>query len=627
MSSEIDEHVIVMHPPLRVSGTVVDADSNEPIKNFKVLPGMKWEGRERAYWEQRRAIEFTNGRYEHTFTRPYDGHLIRVEADGYMPGISRVFYSDEGNVVFDFALEKGGGLSGVVYLADGERAEGAEVILCTPSKGAHIQNGRNTQKRESVFVETGDDGEFSFPAQTEPYILVVLHDEGYVQVTDDELAAEPNIVIEPWGCVEGVVRIGSRLGTGETVSLYYEGAYEDNRPRVYHSCNAVADVNGYFVMDRLAPGEARVGRQISLGSRRSATSHTVRVQVKAGETAVLTIGGTGRPILGRVVVPADYNEPIDWSRAHSSLSTSYMPQPPYPDDLQTVTRKERLEWIADWQKTEEGKAFIEKHLWPRYPDNITEMTMEEIQAWSKEWRESDEGKAFMKAQQERQKQRRHYAVVIAHDGRFRVEDVPAGKYRLQVTVLERLGGSPYRSGYGELIGSLSHEFEVPDMNEVRRDEPLNIGTLELKIMKRLKAGDTAPEFEAETFNGARTKLSDYRGKVVLLNFWISEDRQCTQEMLRLRETFETYGKNEQFVMISLSVEHDLEGARKFIEDNGLEWINCLLTETARTTVYSDYGIRRFPSTFVVGPDGKILARNPLLSTLNSTLEQVLGVKP
>ncbi|UCD52257.1 MAG: redoxin domain-containing protein, partial [Phycisphaerales bacterium] len=626
MSAEIDEHVIVMHPPLRVSGTVVDADSNEPIKNFKVLPGMTWEGSEQVHWEQRRAIDSANGRYEHTFTYPRDGHLIRIEADGYMPGISRVFYSDEGDVVFDFTLERGEGLSGVVYLANGERAEGAEVILCTPSKGAHIQNGRNTQKRESVFVETGADGEFSFPAQTEPYILVVLHDEGYAQATDEELAAEPNIVIEAWGRVEGVVRIGSRLGAGETVSLHYESAYEDNRPKVYHSCNAVADVNGYFVMDRLPPGDARLGRQIRLGSMRSTTSHTVRVQVKAGETAVVTIGGTGRPIVGRVAVPADYDEPIDWSRAHSSLSTNlHTPKPPFPDNFRTMTWKELVEWMADWQKTEEGKAFIEKHLWPKYPDNITEMTMEEAQAWSREWRESDEGKAFMKAQQERQKQQRHYAVVIAHDGRFRVEDVPAGSYRLNVTVQDRPYGRPY--GYGEVIGSLSHEFEVADMNEGRSDEPLDIGTLELKIMKRLKAGDAAPEFEAETFDGAKMKLSDYRGKVVLLNFWMSGNRQCTEEMLNLKEIFETHGKNEQFAMISLSLDHDPEGAEKFIKDNGLEWINCLLTETARATVYSDYGIRRFPSTFVIGPDGSILAKNPSLSTLNSTLEQALGVKP
>jgi peroxiredoxin len=624
MSCEIDEYVIVMYPPLRVSGTVVDADSNEPIKNFRVVQGIKWEGGEQVHWQQRGAIESTNGRYEQTFTYPYDGHLIRVEAEGYMPGISRVFYSDEGDVVFDFALEKGKGPSGVVYLSDGERAEGAEVILCTASRGANIQNGRNTQKRDSVFVETGADGEFSFPAQTEPYMFVVLHEEGYAEVTEEELTAKPNIVIEPWGRVEGVVRIGSGLGAGETVSLYYERAYEDNRPKVYYSCNAVADVNGYFVMDRLPPGDARLGRQIRLGSMRSTTSHIVPVQVTAGETVTVSIGGTGRPVVGRVTVPTDYNEPIDWSQGHSSLSTSHTPQPPYPDNIQTMTRKAQFEWILNWQKTEEGKALIEQHLWPKYPDNITEMTMEEIQAWHKEWRESDEGKASMKAQQERQKQQRHYAVVIAHDGRFRVEDVPAGSYRLNVTVQERPYGRPY--GYGEVIGSISHQFEVPDMNEARSDEPLDIGTLQLKIMKRLKVGDMAPEFEAETLDGKKMNLADYRGKVVLLNFWMSGQMQYAEEMSNLKEMHETFGKNEQFVMIGVSLNHDVEAAKKFIKENDLRWMNCNLTEKAATTVYRDYGIRRFPSTFVIGPDGRILAKNPSLSTLNSTLEQAPGIE-
>jgi peroxiredoxin len=622
LSSAIDEYVIVMYPPLRVRGTVVDADSNEPIRKFRLVPGMKWESSDRVHWDRDSSAIFADGRFEHTFTYPRDGHVVRVEAEGYMPAVSRVFYDDEWEVVFDFRLEKGAGPSGTVYLSTGAPVGGAEVILCTLSQNVYIRDGRNMQRRGSQFVVTGSGGEFSFPAQTEKYLLVVLHDEGYAEITDEKLATEPNIVIETWGRVEGVLRIGSQAGSNDGVSLYCERGYEQDGPRVSYDYSTVTDANGYFSFERVPPGEARVARQIKLSRDSQGYSHAVPVQVKAGETFSVTIGGTGRPVVGRVVVPADYNEPMDWNRVRGSLSTK-QPQPPYPDDFHEMTKKEQLTWYLNWQKTEEGRAFIEEYLWPTYPDNITEMTMEEMQAWFKNWRGTDDGKAFMKAQQEHAKQRRHYVVGIAHDGTFRVEDVPAGTYQFYVHLFDES-----RSGFSgreELIGSLNYDFEVPDMNEGTSDEPLDIGALEIRIMKRLKAGDVAASFEAETFDGRQIKLADYSGKVVLLSFLVSGHPQYAKEISGLDEIYDIFSKEKRFVMIGLWLDEDVETAKKFVRDNALRWINCYPTDKSRASVFKGYGVRRLPYTFVIGPDGKILAKNPGVEQLEATLEKALGM--
>ncbi|MHC4482334.1 MAG: carboxypeptidase regulatory-like domain-containing protein [Planctomycetota bacterium] len=621
MSSEIDEYMVVLYPPLRVSGTVVAADSNEPISSFNLMAGTRREGSDRVSWERDRPIKFSNGRYEYTFTYPRDGHLVRIEADGYGPGVSRVFYDDEGDVVFGFRLEKGAGPSGTVYLPAGAPAAGAEVILCTPSQNVYIQDGRNMQKRGSQFVMTGGDGRFSFPAQTEKYVLVVLHDGGYAEITDEKLATEPNFVIETWGQVEGVLRIGSQAGSNKEVSLYFERGYGDDGPRVSYDYSTVTDADGYFAFEMVPPGEARVARRIKLSGHSTGYSQAERVQVKAGETVSVTIGGTGRPVVGRVVVPADYNEPMDWNRVRGGLSTQQL-QPPYPDNFHNMTKKEQLRWYVNWQKTEEGKAFIKEHLLPEYPDNVTEMTMEEIRAWTKDWQKTEDGKAFMKAQQKRAKHRRHYAVRIEPDGTFRVEDVSAGTYQLYVHLFDKS-----RSGFSgreELIGSLNYDFEVPDMNEGASDEPLDIGTLEIRIMKRLKAGDVAASFEAETFDGRQIRLEDYRGKVVLLNFLVSGHSQYAKGISGLDEIYDIFSKEERFVMIGLWLDEDVETAKNFVRDNALRWINCYPTGKSRASVSKDYGVRRLPYTFVIGPDGKILARDPSPLLLQSTLEEVLG---
>jgi peroxiredoxin len=591
--SSVDEHIIVMYRALRVSGTVVDVDSNEPIRNFRLIWGIKWENIKQVHWEQRQAVELTNGRYEHTFTSPYDGHFIRIEADGYVPSISRMFYSDEGDVVFNFALGKGKGPSGVLYLGDGERAEGAEVALFrTGFAKRGIQNGRFADEGEQEFVVTGADGQFSLPPQDDKYLLVVVHNEGYAEITDEELAMDPNIFIEPWGRVEGVLRVGGQHGAKEMISLEYYRRYEPNLPWVSFDYQTVTDANGNFALERVVPGKAKVFHYYRPSNRRTTKSHSEVVEVLAGETTMVTIGGEGRPVVGRFVLPADCNRPVNWPNAMVTLALK-------------LPEAER-------------------------PENFQEMLEPEKRAWNKSWRQSEEGKAYTKMEWE---QGRFYSVGIERDGRFRAEDVPAGTYKLQVT----LSDTPGRAWWGGrtpgpsvepqgFTGTLTHEFEVPDMNEGWSDEPLDLGSLEIEIDSVLMVGDAAPGFEAEIFDGNSIKLADYSGKVVAVVFWTTKEPWTTQKLLEMDEIYKAFSKDERFIMLGVSLDSDIDAAGKLVEDNKLKWINCYLTRASRVTVCKDYKIERCPSTFVIGPDGKILAKDPSDLLLKSTLEEALGAE-
>jgi hypothetical protein len=511
MSPGIDEYVVMMYPPLKVGGTVVDADSNGPIRNFRLFAGIKSETGDSAYWgrsgdsvswSRSDAKAFSNGRYEHTFDYPYDGHLLRVESQGYLPAVSRIFRNDEGNVLFDFRLRKGQGISGVVYLPDGGTAAGAEVMVCTRSQGANIQNGWQMRANQSLSAVTDIDGRFSLPPQTEPYGLLILHDKGFARVTQKQFSQSPEITVSPWGRVEGLLQIGTKPGGNEGIALlYYQETYDPNAPKIFLNYQTLTDANGWFTFDRAVPGEAMVARQVRLTENSITYSHATPVTIVPGKTGIVTIGGTGRPVVGRIIAPTDYQEPVNFSSGHSSLVNyaSIRPQPPFPANYRLLPMQEQFRWYLNWQKTDQGRAYIEQNLIIEYPDNIVDMTDEQVQGWLKQWQKSEKGRAYTKQIQELQKNTRSYAVRIDPNGALRADDVPAGKYRLNIYITDSPTGYPAR--LTQPIGTLQHDFEVPDTNEALMDKPLDLGTLELKMLKQLKPGDSAPAFEAQTLDG------------------------------------------------------------------------------------------------------------------------------
>jgi len=319
MSPSEQDIEITMPDLLKIHGSVVDAETSEPIPEFEIVSGIDWGEGRRISWQRREVKAYSQGHYEIQFTYPYPAHLIRIEADGYKPGISRAIGSDEGDVTIDFALESGTGPSGIVRLPDGQPAAGAEVILCTPSQGAYIRNGRNEQRRDSQYVETKEDGKFAFPVQSDVHALIVLHDKGYLEITESDLAESTKLILQPWSTVTGKVLVGNKPVANETVRLGFDRPPDSSQPRIYHDYRTQTDGSGTFVFDRVPPGQARLSRMIRINDRRSRYSHSTPVEIKAGQTVNITIGGMGRPVTGKVLIPDYLKETFDWQHTDYGL--------------------------------------------------------------------------------------------------------------------------------------------------------------------------------------------------------------------------------------------------------------------------------------------------------------------
>ena len=119
-------------------------------------------------------------------------------------------------------------------------------------------------------------------------------------------------------------------------------------------------------------------------------------------------------------------------------------------------------------------------------------------------------------------------------------------------------------------------------------------------LKESKAG-AAALLELEDVNGKLHRLADYRGKVVLVNFWATWCAPCREEMPSMKALRESL-KGRPFEILAVNVGEGARAARGFGEKMALDF-PLLLDADMKTT--RAWGARVLPANFVIGADGRV----------------------
>lgn len=134
--------------------------------------------------------------------------------------------------------------------------------------------------------------------------------------------------------------------------------------------------------------------------------------------------------------------------------------------------------------------------------------------------------------------------------------------------------------------------------------------------------EMAPEFSLKDLNGRNVRLSDYKGKVVLVNFWASWCPPCKMEIPGFQRVYAA-NKDRGFVIIGIATD---DVSPLFIKDMGMTYPVVM----ADDKVIRDYGnISGIPTSFLVGRDGRIIKKVMGIyfeSSLKSDLEKALKAK-
>lgn len=113
-------------------------------------------------------------------------------------------------------------------------------------------------------------------------------------------------------------------------------------------------------------------------------------------------------------------------------------------------------------------------------------------------------------------------------------------------------------------------------------------------------GEPAQNFTLNDINGKDVSLSDFKDKVVILDFWAIRCGVCTAEMPYWQELYDKY-KDRGLVVIAVNCGESRDAVKKFVEENGYTFV--FLVDWAQT-VARQYGIRFLATTFFI-VDGMI----------------------
>ncbi len=151
---------------------------------------------------------------------------------------------------------------------------------------------------------------------------------------------------------------------------------------------------------------------------------------------------------------------------------------------------------------------------------------------------------------------------------------------------------------------------------------INLFLKRMEAIKPVSIGQIAPSFEMTNTAGKLTKLTDFRGKYVLVDFWASWCGPCRAENPNLVKTFAKY-KAKNFTILGVSLDEDRGDWLKAIADDRLTWTQLSELKKWQSSVVDLYKIEGIPASFLLDPQGKIIAKNLRGEALDTFLTQAL----
>ena len=141
-------------------------------------------------------------------------------------------------------------------------------------------------------------------------------------------------------------------------------------------------------------------------------------------------------------------------------------------------------------------------------------------------------------------------------------------------------------------------------------------------LKAVQIGAQAPDFSIAGLDGNTIKLADFKGKYVLIDFWASWCGPCRNENPNVVKAYNKF-KDRNFTILGISLDKDKAAWQQAIKQDGLTWAHASELADFEGSTVRLYQVDAIPSSFLLDPAGKIVARNLRGEELDAFLNKTL----
>ncbi|MBE7501763.1 MAG: TlpA family protein disulfide reductase [Verrucomicrobiales bacterium] len=145
----------------------------------------------------------------------------------------------------------------------------------------------------------------------------------------------------------------------------------------------------------------------------------------------------------------------------------------------------------------------------------------------------------------------------------------------------------------------------------------------LQKQASLAVGKTFPDFQEKDLDGQPLSLANYKGKVVLVDFWATWCGPCLSELPNVQAAYRKH-HDRGFDIVGISLDSDREKLTNFIKQKELPWKQYFDGQGWKTKLAQDYGINSIPATYLLDGTGKIIARNLRGPALDTAVAEALA---
>ncbi|MBM3788990.1 MAG: hypothetical protein FJW35_01415, partial [Acidobacteria bacterium] len=304
----------------QIEGQVSDAGSDRPVPHYRVIAAWRQGGNPARF-----VMGFGRaGRFLVALDDPLEPGMclyLKIEAPGYISREVTLAQVKERFLSVRLTLTQAAPVDGWTVTTGGLSVAGARVrVLERPvalTRDA-VRDARFLAARDAITSSSSGSVRLALSAAYGQVVLAIHAGLGVGEVPVSEFLRSGRIELQPWGTVQGVIRIGRRQGTHELITLN-PIPLAQAFPMPWTERIVEADAQGKFRFEHVPPGVYRLARLHRLDEAWARQAgQFLAIVVRPGVMTPVELGGRGSRLAGRVIL-AGVNGPIPWSRTRQSL--------------------------------------------------------------------------------------------------------------------------------------------------------------------------------------------------------------------------------------------------------------------------------------------------------------------